>query len=192
MCNKKVNRWFWRCRDCLTVVAVEAELSVNWNNTTHRAEHPACGLCGGEMKSMGRVQRDRLVNDTTACACDGRCTGATGPNCDCRCGGENHGTGRVVAVTIDAGKVPVVRVPDSEKSRRVAAEWRAALEPLRAERNAIAERRAAGWIPRDQYDRWNSLCRAINHAMTLRTHAGRMARLARVAASVGLDIHGRY
>lgn len=23
--------------------------------------------------------------------CDGRCMGATGPNCECACGGENHG-----------------------------------------------------------------------------------------------------
>jgi hypothetical protein len=23
--------------------------------------------------------------------CDGRCTGAVGPACDCKCGGENHG-----------------------------------------------------------------------------------------------------
>lgn len=23
--------------------------------------------------------------------CDGRCMGATGPNCDCSCGGKNHG-----------------------------------------------------------------------------------------------------
>lgn len=23
--------------------------------------------------------------------CDGRCMGATGPNCDCSCGGHNHG-----------------------------------------------------------------------------------------------------
>jgi hypothetical protein len=30
--------------------------------------------------------------------CDGKCTGATGPNCDCICGGENHGTGRVVPI----------------------------------------------------------------------------------------------
>jgi len=25
--------------------------------------------------------------------CDGRCTGAVGPACDCKCGGENHGGG---------------------------------------------------------------------------------------------------
>lgn len=25
--------------------------------------------------------------------CDGRCMGATGPSCDCSCGGMNHGAG---------------------------------------------------------------------------------------------------
>lgn len=27
----------------------------------------------------------------TDCPCDGRCTSAKGPNCDCSCGGKNHG-----------------------------------------------------------------------------------------------------
>jgi hypothetical protein len=28
---------------------------------------------------------------TTAHVCDARCTNATGPNCECSCGGKNHG-----------------------------------------------------------------------------------------------------
>lgn len=27
-------------------------------------------------------------------ACDGRCMGATGHNCECSCGGKNHGAGK--------------------------------------------------------------------------------------------------
>lgn len=38
------------------------------------------------------------VNDTP---CDGRCTSATGPNCDCSCGGRNHGLGKVAAASPD-------------------------------------------------------------------------------------------
>lgn len=32
--------------------------------------------------------KGRLVEDKK---CDGRCMGATGPSCDCSCGGANHG-----------------------------------------------------------------------------------------------------
>ena len=44
-----------------------------------------CG-CGGSVflrPLIGKVNSRR--------ACDGRCTGATGPRCECACGGENHG-----------------------------------------------------------------------------------------------------
>jgi hypothetical protein len=30
-------------------------------------------------------------------ACDGRCMGATGHNCECSCGGKNHGAGSLCA-----------------------------------------------------------------------------------------------
>jgi hypothetical protein len=29
--------------------------------------------------------------------CNARCTGARGPNCECQCGGKNHGAGNVMA-----------------------------------------------------------------------------------------------
>lgn len=75
-----------------------------------------CQLCGAKAPEgapytmvhnvMGRVEKKRLVNAAMRCPCDGRCTGATGPNCECSCGGVNHGTGRLIAVEIDAGGVP--------------------------------------------------------------------------------------
>lgn len=39
------------------------------------------------------VYRLRPLNGRTveAIKCDARCTGATGPKCDCSCGGANHG-----------------------------------------------------------------------------------------------------
>ena len=44
---------------------------------------PQCGhlMRGGELKA-------HLVEDHK---CDARCTGARGHNCDCSCGGKNHG-----------------------------------------------------------------------------------------------------
>lgn len=32
-----------------------------------------------------------IKGSVTDCPCDGRCTSAKGPNCDCSCGGANHG-----------------------------------------------------------------------------------------------------
>jgi hypothetical protein len=71
-----------------------------------------CPLCGAEASNltphaiMGRVQGRRLRLEDLAPVCDGRCTNARGPNCDCHCLGEHHGTARVVARSVDAGKVP--------------------------------------------------------------------------------------
>lgn len=33
-----------------------------------------------------------IKGTVTECPCDGRCTSAKGPNCDCSCGGQNHGS----------------------------------------------------------------------------------------------------
>ena len=42
--------------------------------------------CGGRRK-MNAVRGTVNMNK----GCDGRCMAATGPNCDCACGGANHG-----------------------------------------------------------------------------------------------------
>lgn len=171
MCKSSVNRWFYRCLDCLSVVATEQSPMID--RRTGRGSE-VCGLCGGGMESMGRVERDRLVTDSERCACDDRCTYATGPKCNCKCGGENHGTKRTVAVRVDHGVFPVLCVPDSSKARQIAEEWRSALVPVLAVRDAIISRKNAGWIPRSDYDRMMDLCRIVSRARAARTHAGRM------------------
>ena len=49
------------------------------------------GICDGcqHMMACGRVQG--IFNP--AVRCDARCTNARGHNCECSCGGENHGAG---------------------------------------------------------------------------------------------------
>lgn len=49
---------------------------------------------------MGRVGRKPGSCGLLALRGDARCTNATGPSCDCSCGGVNHGTHRVVAITL--------------------------------------------------------------------------------------------
>lgn len=46
----------------------------------------SCPICGARLKQVAGV-RGR-VTDTK---CGARCTSAMGPNCDCECGGKNHG-----------------------------------------------------------------------------------------------------
>ena len=49
----QTNRHFYRCVDCLTVSAADEYLP--------KAE---CGVCGGRIEYMGRVERARLVQDS--------------------------------------------------------------------------------------------------------------------------------
>ena len=112
-------RNFYRCGDCLSVVAVDG-----------RRQRLSCA-CGGTLEHMGRVEGDRLTKTQYLCPCDGRCTGALGPNCDCQCGGANHGSGRVVEVQVDAGRA-VVRPQNWGQAQRIAEEYRRAVNTARA------------------------------------------------------------
>lgn len=50
------------------------------------------GICGGCGKIMSYGQLKAVLRPE--CPCDTRCTGARGHNCECSCGGANHGTGK--------------------------------------------------------------------------------------------------
>lgn len=46
-----------------------------------------------DCKCSGRhITMEAIVATTTKTPCDERCTHATGHNCNCSCGGKNHGT----------------------------------------------------------------------------------------------------
>ncbi len=111
-------RWYLRC----SVTAVDAD------------SEPAglrCGACEGKIRVLGEVHHTRrrlVVGQVTLPPCDGRCTYAIGPSCDCLCEGRNHGAGLVACVThtlTDA--IPRVMPRRPEDARRRAEEWRAAL-----------------------------------------------------------------
>jgi len=58
-------------------------------NVSHKAR--VCPSCNGPASK-------KMVMDTHKAArprhqCGPKCTSATGPNCDCQCGGRNHGAG---------------------------------------------------------------------------------------------------
>lgn len=174
-----VNRWFLRCEDCLSVLAVETEPRRSCEARFPGADVPArCGACAGRLVLMGRVQADRLIRHDDRTACDARCQAAAGPNCACQCGGANHGQAVSVLVTIDAGGVPRVTPRDPAKALLVAEEWRAALATVR---EAFAT--DGSWLPRHVWERNQELRRIAGAARAKKTHKGRMA-----AIRVALDM----
>lgn len=47
-----------------------------------------CPSCDKPVRMLGKLVRGKFKADKK---CDGRCMAATGPNCECQCGGANHG-----------------------------------------------------------------------------------------------------
>lgn len=174
-------RHFYRCADCLSVVATETR--VEYRDERGWLRHGLCGACGGRMEYMGQVERDRLVRIEHQCPCDARCTSALGPRCDCRCGGANHGSNRVVAVTVDAGGIPTMHVGPKALSkaqayRQLVNSVRQAIE-ARYGRVIEAKRRGEylSWPDFSAYLSGTWFVRQLHAAMELRTHAGRNRRL---------------
>jgi hypothetical protein len=92
--------YYHKCDDCLTPFAsVEAKVD-------------ECD-CGGNVSFMGMVHGEKYEHTENRPVCDGRCTQAHGPICDCECRGANHGTGRVIATVVREGKV-VVSDPNAD------------------------------------------------------------------------------
>lgn len=50
-----------------------------------------CGELTPTTCSGRHVTMELIVAHTTLTPCDARCTGATGHQCECSCGGKNHG-----------------------------------------------------------------------------------------------------
>lgn len=164
-------RAYYRCEDCLTIAAAEAVAERNC----------VCGLCGGRVECMGLVHGDRLVKSALECPCDGRCTSARGPHCDCHCGGRNHGSGLLVRVVRDVGPVPRFEMPASRKAAATAAEWRRGYAAVLA---AIAEyerrkrdgERIGGERPAyEAYRHYMKLWEAKSRLRCSRCHKTRMA-----------------
>lgn len=86
--------YYHKCLDCLTPF-------------TSAEKHIDLCDCNGPVIPMGIVHGDKFIKHENRPACDGRCTHAHGPSCDCACGGANHGTGRVVSVVVAEGKIKV-------------------------------------------------------------------------------------
>ncbi len=176
-----MNRHFYRCLGCLDVLVLETRLTMEGGTSV-----ATCGTCAQHFEYMGRVERDRLVQDRVQCKCDDRCTSARGPLCECQCGGKNHGAGLLgyVVVAVDAGAVPVVHSKNPFKATKALEQYRkfcalktaclAELDTLRA------RRRSDGYLERRDFDRLRDLDRAATKMHTDRTHAARLKTLSLV------------
>lgn len=87
--------YYHKCNDCLTP----------FSSTEKKID--LCD-CMGKVSFMGIVHGEKWEKVENRAPCDGRCTHAHGPVCDCQCGGVNHGTGRTVQTVVAEGKIKVV------------------------------------------------------------------------------------
>jgi hypothetical protein len=172
------SRWFVRCTTCLAVSAV--------NESPNTAEWK-CGICGGHLECMGRVERERLVAEHLQSVCDDRCTFARGPVCNCKCGGEHHGSKRVVRVVRDLGPVPTV-TPSAgrEQARLNADEYRSYRAGLLAELDGLLVAKRNGYLPAVDYNRMRALQQANARAAEARDHRARMRTLRAVVGPLSV------
>ncbi len=134
---------------------------------------------------MGRVERDRLIHEHTAAICDARCTSARGPICNCKCGGQHHGSHRVVRVVRDAGPVPTVTPSTGrEQARLNAAEYVALREAARTLLDPLLASKSRGYLPAGEFDRMRRLQAALRKAYEARTHAARVKALRAVVGNL--------
>lgn len=189
--QKLVRRHFYRCTDCLTVVALEETLPLVRNQNGMERVNAVCDSCEGSFEYMGKTKGLDAYSlrqlSHYACVCDGKCTNALGPNCDCVCGGKNHGSKQVVAVYKDC-PVPRVLVPKDAsvkavEYRRLVSEVRQAYE---AKYGEVNKKKSEGeyignfnFYLEGQYDRVS-----FNKARSMRTHKGRNTKLTALLESL--------
>lgn len=145
----------YRCHECLAVL---------FGTVKERAfDGLRCPHCdGASVQYMGMVRGASVVKPKGECPCDERCQYAMGPNCDCSCGGANHGCGSLWTIEIVGNTKRLVAASenaekDSVKFRARAALWRATWAmidaiPFPARYTELATKRRRGhYLPAEEY-----------------------------------------
>jgi hypothetical protein len=97
----QTTRVLYRCRPCeqrtgharlwRETFRVHGHLWTAIDGTTHRGFEPPVASCRGcQRPTRGATIRGQF---SAAHRCDARCIYAKGPDCECSCGGANHGAG---------------------------------------------------------------------------------------------------
>ena len=109
----KTERWFFRCiRGCKKSWAVDfdcGQITSPAKQAGYYSRATACPHCGHVPQEakwckglieghrvMGKVLMGKVYDVSLRPPCDGRCTNAQGPSCECQCGGANHGSQKLV------------------------------------------------------------------------------------------------
>lgn len=174
-------RLYYRCTDCLATVCIETEKRV-------KAE---CGICGCEyMEFMGEVVgKDWQKVERVSHSCNEACVTAQGPNCDCACGGANHGAGFQYSLEVVAsGKVRITLDTDKEKRVAIAKEYQdaigSAVSRIKDKMGHSWEKYQSGVWMESKSIWW--ICKgydlALNNALKGKQHKSRMSKLVAIAA----------
>jgi len=148
-------RYYYKCRDCLTPVTLSETISKSKISLSCE-----CGSSPKSMIYMGRVNGTGYVIQTEVqCKCNEVCANAQGPNCNCACGGTNHGDGLAAYVEVDVvtGKVSAKSTP-KDKAKAHAEWFRAKLawiesgDYLGSDKEAWELQRKGGW--NNDYKQW--------------------------------------
>lgn len=174
-------RWY-RCSDCLGVFTTPDTV----------CGKPLCGVCGGKCEFQGMtahtVQHD-------AAACDDRCITARGRNCECSCGGKNHGTWRTVRITVQAGIAALGKPRDHAKLLAGVEAFRAAREAAREALDArfgdIFRLKSSGaYLSSEDFGRYltgRDFASDVREACAAKVHSLRLSKLASVTARIRGD-----
>ena len=105
--TQKLDRFLGLCKPCVRPMAVEVP-----------------GMVGDKLRRIcpqckGAVILERLYGTQTTMTCDPRCEGAVGSDCECACGGANHGG--AFLETGEALASAVAKYRESAKKRSEAA-----------------------------------------------------------------------
>jgi len=160
--------YYHKCDDCLTAFTTE-ERVVDFCD------------CNGNVTFMGMVQGDKYVKTENRPPCDGRCTHASGPHCDCMCGGVNHGSGKLVPVVIKEGKVYATNLTEEDVERAhiyraIKDKANEAFDKRWSEtRNKLQQR---VWVDRPEWVAYTNASRELEKAIGMRQHWPRIKALA--------------
>jgi hypothetical protein len=187
-------RHFFQCIACSEYLVIEAP-QARWGQPVLPAEScPFCGALFAESRPRycGRVNRGQLVKDHDESPCDGACTMAVGWQCDCSCGGMNHGSRLVIWRVSAAGAAPeVLPVPEKKVTTATARreEWTLALAAaesrIETKYGEVFRRKESGtWLSNAEFAAYRlgrTAEKELYSARSLKTHAGRIKKVAKVA-----------
>jgi hypothetical protein len=129
---------------------------------------------------MGEVQGDKYVKTENRPPCDGRCTHASGPHCDCACHGANHGSGKLVSVVIKEGKVCATNLSEEDVERaHVYRKMKAAAEETFNKKytTTLANIAQNIWVDRAEYMACVRAQAQLEKICSMRVHNNRITAL---------------